>query len=282
MIDLAFLNELKKFSLVVRKRVTSKYIGPKRSIMAGGGMVFKDYRMYSPGDDFRAIDWKVYGRTNHLIVKTFEEERNLEVHIVLDVSKSMDYGGKINKFEYAAMIGVGFAYLALRDNSKFNFSTFSNELETFKSKRGMRQLAEMVDYLNKSKTKGESKMLAAMTQYKNYISSKSMIILISDFLIGIDEIKEALLRLSKHEVKVVQILDKEETDIGIEGDYKLKDSETSEMTQTFISNRLRLKFRDELDKHTAEIRDACGKLGYSFYQITTDKPLFDAFYEILE
>src|SRR3989344_7621446 len=125
MIDPSFLGELKKFSLIVNKRVTSKYVGQKRSIAVGSGMIFKDYRIYAPGDDFKNIDWKVYGRTDDLIVKTFEEERNMEVHIIMDISKSMDFGRKISKFDYAAMIGVGYAYLAMNDNAKFKFSTFS-------------------------------------------------------------------------------------------------------------------------------------------------------------
>src|SRR3989344_548979 len=165
MIDISFLHELKKFSLIVRKRVTSKYVGQKRSISTGGGMVFKDYRIYAPGDDFRGIDWKVYARTDDLMLKTFEEERNMEIHVIIDASKSMDFGERTTKFDYASMLGVGFAYLAIKDNTKFKFSTFSERIEVFPSRKGMHQLAAMVEHLNALKNKGTSHLLDSIIQY---------------------------------------------------------------------------------------------------------------------
>ena len=281
MIDVSFLNQLDRFGLVVRKRVTSNYAGSKRSIAAGAGLVFKDYRMYTPGDEIKAVDWKVYARTENLYLKTYEEERNLEVHVIVDHSKSMDYGKKLTKFEYASMIGVGFGYLATKDNEKFQFSTFSNKINVFKSKRGMGQLANMVNYLNQMKPKGESHLFESISQYKHFMKTRSMVILISDFLIDIDEIRRALYRLGKHEIKVIQVLDRTEKEIAIEGDFKLKDAETNEEMKTYISRSLRNKYRSMLDEHTNQISDACTKLGIRFYQVTTDTPIFDAFYEIL-
>ena len=282
MIDLDFLSQLKQFSLVINKRVTSNYTGPRRSVVKGQGLVFSDYRMYVPGDDFRAIDWKVFGRTDHLIVKTFEEERNMVVHVIIDNSASMNFGKKVTKFDYAAMLGVGFAYLALRDNERFQFASFSEDLKVFKSQKGRSQLITMVDYLNGLKTSGKSMLKDAVTRYKKYIDSRSFIVIISDFLLNIEEIKEALYRIGDHEVKIIQILDPTEKELNYEGDFKLEDSETNEVLRTFISARLRGKYRNLLDDHAALIRDSCHKLGYSFYQITTDKPIFDSFFEILE
>ena len=120
-IDTGFLSQLDRFSLVVHKRVTSNYTGPKRSIAFGRGLVFKEHRIYAPGDDIRSIDWKVFARTDHLYVKTYEEERNLTVHTIVDCSASMNFGKTITKFDYASMLGVGFAYLAMKENEKFQF-----------------------------------------------------------------------------------------------------------------------------------------------------------------
>src|SRR3989338_2876940 len=128
MIDTAFLEHLKRFSLIVKKRVTSAYHGQKASTAHGRGISFKDYRIYAQGDDFRSIDWKVYARTDDLYVKNYEEERNLAVHIIVDGSGSMDYGKPRSKFDYASMLGVGFAYLALKDNEKFQVSTFAYDI----------------------------------------------------------------------------------------------------------------------------------------------------------
>ncbi|MFH1054313.1 MAG: DUF58 domain-containing protein [Candidatus Woesearchaeota archaeon] len=282
MIDTSFLSQLNRFSLVVNKRVTSNYAGSKRSIAVGGGLVFKDYRIYAPGDDIRAVDWKVYARTDDLYLKTYEEERNLVVHVIVDHSKSMDFGKKLSKFDFASMIGVGFAYLAMKDNEKFQFSTFSNEISVFRPKRGLSHLGAMVDYLNKVKPKGESKLFDSIDDYKKFITSRSMIIILSDFLINIEEIKKTLSRLGKHDIKVIQVLDPIEKDLDLSGDYKLKDSETNDMMKTYVSRNLKNKYKSMLDDHTDKISDVCYKLGINFYQFTTDIPIFDAFYDILK
>ncbi len=282
MITADFLDQLDKFSLVVRKRVTSKYSGPKRSIAQGRGIVFKEHRMYAPGDDIRSIDWNVYARTDEYYVKIYEEERNFTVHIIIDASNSMNFGKKNTKFDYASMIGVGFAYLAIKDNNKFQFSTFSDKLEVFQPSRGMSHLAAMMYHLNNVKLKGPSKIKESIFQYKKLIGSRSLLILISDFFIGIEDIIEALYTLGDHEIKVVQVLDPVEKNLSIEGDFRLKDSETNAILRTFISPRLRVNYQQLLEEHSAEIEKTCNKLGINFYQITTDTPIFDAFYRILE
>ena len=281
-IDTSFLSQLDKFDLIIHKRVTSNYSGPRKSAAFGRGIIFKDHRIYAPGDDFRSIDWKVYARTDNLYIKTYEEEKNLVVHIIVDFSASMNYGKPLTKFDYASMLGVGFAYLAMKENEKFMFSSFSEGLEVFQPRRGLSQLAAMVQHLNSLKTKGFSKLKDAMAQYRKIIGSRSMIVLISDFLINIDEIREALYMLGDHEIKVIQVLDKTETELKLEGDFKLKDSETGDKMRTYISPRLRAKYQQMLEDHSAKIEEACTKLGMSFHLITTDMPVFDAFYEILK
>src|SRR5665648_968897 len=129
MIDTDFFGQLDRFSFMVRKRVSNAYTGSRRSIKHGKGIDIIGYREYMPGDDFRTIDWKVYGRTEKLYIRQFEEERSVTTHILLDASKSRDYGDTLRKFDYAAMIGAGFAYLVTRDNEKFAISTFAETIE---------------------------------------------------------------------------------------------------------------------------------------------------------
>lgn len=281
MIDTSFLHELSRFSLIIRKRVTSKYTGPRKSIAMGRGMIFKDHRLYAPGDDFRNIDWKVYARTDNLYIKNFEEERNLVVHIIVDCSSSMKFGKDITKFEYASMLGIGFAYLAMKENEKFQFSTFSDKIEVFQSRRGRSQLAAMVHHLTHLKTGGISKIKDSIMQYRKLIGSRSVVILISDFLIDMEEIKDALYSLGNHEMKVVQVLDPVEKELNIEGDFKLKDSESDQKMKTFISPRLRTIYRGMLEEHTDKIRKECSALGVGFYQFTTNTSIFDAFYKMI-
>jgi len=282
MIDSSFLDQLNKFSLVINKRVTSTFTGQRKSIALGKGMTFKDHRIYARGDDFRSIDWKVFARTDDLYIKNYEEERSLNVHIIMDASNSMKFGNPISKFDYASMIGVGMAYLAMKGNEKFQFSTFSDTLEVFQPKRGMSQLASMIDYLNNLKTKGSSKLLESVIHYKKLIGSKSMIVLTSDFMFDPEEIKEAIIRLGKHKIKVIQVLDPIEKDLSLDGDFKFKDSETNDMMRTFVGQDLRSKYQHLLNDHSAKIQETCDTLGVDFFLTTTDVPVFDSFYKILQ
>jgi|TARA_Y100000310_G_scaffold220550_2_gene222083 uncharacterized protein (DUF58 family) len=282
MINTDFLNQLDRFHLVVKKRVTSNYIGPRRSISAGRGLTFKEHRQYAPGDDIRLIDWKVYARTDDLHIKTFEEERNLTAHMVIDSSASMGFGKPMSKFDYASMLGVGFGYLAMKENEKFQYSTFNETLEVFQPRRGMSQLAGMVYHLNNAKTQGHSKFMDSMVQYKKVMGSRSMLVIVSDFLVDVNEIIEGLYTLGDHEIKIIQILDPIEKELNYQGDFKLVDSETKSMLRTFISPRLRVQHQQMLDSHCAKVEETCNKLGMHFYQITTDTPIFDAFYSVLE
>ncbi len=282
MINTQFLDQLKRFNLVVNKRVTSTLSGPRKSIAAGHGLTFKDYRIYAPGDDIRLIDWKVYARTDNLYMKVHEEERNLVAHLILDKSASMDFGRPISKFDYASMIGVGMAYLALKDNEKFQFATFADTLEIFQPKRGMAHLAAMVQHLNSIKPKGYSKLLDTIRQYKKVIGSKSMLVIASDFLVNIEEIREALYLLGDHEIKVIQVLDRVEKELKMEGDMKLKDSETGGILRTFVSPRMRMDYQQQLDAHCARIEEVCNNLNIEYHLAVTDIPIFDTFYKILE
>lgn len=244
-----------------------------------------DYRAYVPGDDIRAVDWKVYARTDKLVIKRYEEERSLTLHIVLDQSASMNFGKKGSKFEYGAMLGLGFAYLAMKENERFEFSTFGDELRVYKARRGMHQLANMVNYLDTVKVKGNTKFSDMMAQYKKLIKTRSIIVVISDFLFDLEEIKQGLIslgRLGKHEIKVIQVLDPVETELNIEGDVQLKDSESGEVLKTHISPRLRQHYKVQLNEHSQKIHEICSTLGMGFYYVNSDIPIFDAFYEILK
>lgn len=278
MIDTRFLDGLERFHLVVKKRVTSNLSGPRRSIATGRGVIFKDHRIYAPGDDFRAIDWRVYARTDNLMIKNYEEERNLIVHIIVDKSLSMGFG---NKFDYAAMIAVGYAHLAMKNNDKFQFATFSDDIEVYQPQRGVSQLMAMVDYLNSIKLKGKTDILSIVQKYRKLMGSRALVVLISDFLVEIENIREALYYFAGNEVSLIQVLDPLEKNMDMEGSFKLKDAETQVFRRTYLSPRLRDEYIEKLEKHTAQIENECNTQGMDFFQVTTDMPIFDAFYRVL-
>src|SRR3989338_2818372 len=206
-ITLDFLTQLKRFSLVINKRIASNYTGEHKAANAQGqGLVFKDYAAYTYGDDFRYIDWKKYAKTEHLYIKRYEEERNVTIHVVVDASGSMAFKSKeTTKFEYAGMIGLGFAYLALRNNERFVLSTFSDKLEFFRAQKGTAQLANILNYLNTKTPGGETHFAGSLAAYKKLIHSKAVVVILSDFLYPTEELKDALYRYRKNKIILVQI-----------------------------------------------------------------------------
>lgn len=282
-IDTKFLNLLDRFTLIVNKRVTSNYVGERKSVFVGKGLTFKDHRIYVPGDDIRLVDWRVYARTDDLHIKRFEEERNLAVHILLDESASMNFGSPVSKFDYASMLGIGFAYLALKSNEKFQFATFSDHLDLFKPRKGKHQLITMVDHLNATRPSKVTNFYDALVKYRKLINTRSFIVVISDFLFDYATIEKALYVLGAgHDIKIIQVLDRVERDMALEGDLRLKDSETGSLLRTFISTRLRSSYERLLDDHIAKIQKLCNQLSMEFYTVTTDRSLFDVFFEILK
>ncbi|MBW2997931.1 DUF58 domain-containing protein [Candidatus Woesearchaeota archaeon] len=279
MIDPSFLDELHRLTLVVNRNVYSKYSGEHKSLSSGSGTLFKEHRIYTPGDNFKAIDWRVYARTDDLYVKQFEEERNLNVHILTDVSKSMDLD---KKFDFAGKVALSFGFLAMKNNERVQFSTFANDLEILKGSKGHKQITSMLDAFNKIKPKGKSQLYQSVHRYKKLIHSKSYVVIISDFLFDLKILENTLHLLGRdHTIKLVQILDPVEKNMDLEGDFKLIDSESDFELRTYISKRAQQQYVEKLDKHVQEIQNIANKFpGTKFYQFTTDRKMFDVLFSI--
>jgi uncharacterized protein (DUF58 family) len=282
MIDTSFLSQLKRFHIIINKRVTSSFTGSRKSTSIGQGLILNDFRPYTPGDDYRAIDWKVFARTDEFFVKRYEEERNLTAHVLIDASKSMDYGtGKTTKFEYASMLALGFAYLSARNNEKFHLSLISDKTDYLRAKRSSNQVLGFLHYLNKVKCKGVINFEEEVRKYKNAITSKSLVVIISDFLFDAEQVKNTLYLFRHHELKVIQILDKTETNFVVYGPVMLEDSETGKKLETYISESKRQEYRERLYKHILNIEEETLNAGGKFFLFSTEHPLFDAFYRIV-
>ncbi|MEM2138853.1 MAG: DUF58 domain-containing protein [Candidatus Woesearchaeota archaeon] len=253
MIDTQFLSQLKRFHVIINKRVTSSFSGSRKSSFTGQGLIINDFRPYTPGDDYRAIDWKIYARTDQFFVKRYEEEKNLSVHVLIDVSKSMDYGTGNTKFEYAAMLALGFAYLSARNNERFNLVLLSDKSDYLRAKKGSNLVLSFLDHFNKIKCKGTINFETEVKKYKKSIKNRSLIIFISDFLFDVENLKNTLHLFKEHDLKVIQILDKTETNFNVYGSLELEDSETGEKLETYISERKRQEYRERMYKHILNI-----------------------------
>lgn len=280
-IDLSFLKSLDRLQLILKKRVHADLQGAHTSAAFGQGVVFQDFKAYVPGDDFRYIDWNIFARTDKFFVRRFEEERNLVVHILVDSSASMNYGKDTTKFDYAAMIGLGFSHMAMRRNEKFTFATFSERVKQLRPGRGANQLMSIFDIMTKLNVKGQSYFKDAMDNYKKYIHGRSLIVLISDFLYDLDEVREVLFRYRKSEVYVVQVLDPAERELALQGDVVLEDAETGTTLRSFVSRRMKNDYENKMAEHIYQLKDICEENDAAFVSVTTDTPIFETFYHVL-
>jgi len=281
-IDVDFFRQLDRFTFLVRKRVSTAYAGSRRSLHTGKGLDTIGYREYHRGDELKSIDWKAYARSEKLYVRQFEEDKSLTTHILLDASKSMDYSsGDLSKFEYATMLAAGFAYLVTKDNDKFAISTFTDEIKITKPRRGRKFLLQTIEKLEQVELAGKTDINECVEQYENAINSRSLVIIVSDFLEDPKAIESAIYRLADHDLILVQVLDKAESSLTLHGHSKLIDLETGAKVDTYLSEDFKSEYQKQLDVHMNRIQNACSKVSAEFYAFTTDVPIFDAFFHTI-
>ena len=281
-IDIDFFRQLDRFTFMVRKRVSTAYAGSRRSIHSGRGIDTIGFREYNPGDELKSIDWNVYARSEKLYVRQFEEDKSLTTHILLDSSKSMDYSsGNVSKFEYAAMLAAGFAYLVTKDNDKFAISTFAENVDITKPRRGRQHLLRTLELLEDTELDGKTATNESIINYGRMIRSRSLVVIISDFMDDLESINAAVRRLADHDLILVQVLDPAESDLKVHGHSRLLDMETDAELKTYISKSFKSEYQKHLDNHISSVQKICARVGAEFYTFTTDVPVFDAFFHTL-
>jgi len=285
MIDPSFLNQLKELNLVMRRRVSSAYAGGRPSMQYGRGIEPVDHREYMQGDDIRLVDWKLYGRTERLHIRRFEEEKSMILHLMVDASSSMEFQTNgIRKFDYAGSIAAGLGYLSVHQNEKFSTALFSEKVrDVIEPDKSKKHLFEMIDLMNRTTLRGETDLSTSANQYAKLIKSKSFSAIISDFLEPLDSLRDGIYRMAKasKELKVVQVLDPAELELKWTDDIRFEDLETSDTARTYLSPGFKRDYRQRVQDHITNLERICDGIGVSFNLITTDTPLLDAFVELV-
>lgn len=280
-IDPEFLDELDRFQAALDRETSALQQGEQQSPRVGEGLTFSDYRRYSPGDDTRLIDWKLFARTEEYYIKQFEEERSLTVHILLDASASMDFGeGQAHKFEYGAKIGLGFAYLTAEEHNDFVFGTFReavDRLDTDRSNRG--EVLRLIDELNQSGPSGDANIEAALSAYADRIRSRSLVVVVSDCLYEPEAIESGVAGLARTEsdVLVVRVIAPSERDPDVAGDALFVDPETEQERRSYFSGSLANIYRSRLEAHVDEVSETVTGLGEDHVAVDTGEEYFDSF-----
>lgn len=279
MIEYQFLEELESFKLLLKKHGNELTEGQQANNESGEGMVFKDHKKYTPGDDFKKIDWKAYARTEDLFIRRFEEEKSTTIHILVDKSKSMDYG-KYNKYEYANKLGIALAYMTTNTDDRYRYSVFAETLTELSRGRRKTNLTELIDVLNEIPKTPESQIEKCITQYQNEIKHDSTFIIISDLLTDIESIKNTLKRLEGQKIILVSVLDIKELQPSGKGSKIFKDPETTQKIKTLLTPKTKRKYQKKLDNHLDEIEKEAEKNNVEFVDINTSQDVLDSFTKI--
>jgi uncharacterized protein (DUF58 family) len=292
-IDPGFLDELGRFDASLKRPSNALQQGEQESPEVGEGLTFSDYRRYAPGDDTRLIDWRVYARTEEYFVKQFEEERNLTVHVLVDTSASMDfgsreldgrgpanraYGGDDHKFEFGAKLGLGFAYLTAEENNEFRFSTFRDRptrLDTGRSNRG--ELLRVVDALNETELAGRTDVAASLEEYASTIHSRSLVVVVSDFLVPPDDVAEGVAALEDNDVLLIHVLSPDELDPDVLGDTIFEDPESGDTRRSYFGGATMRQYERRLQRHVDEVRERARDLRADHVLVSSGTDFFDAF-----
>jgi uncharacterized protein (DUF58 family) len=282
-IDPSFLDELDRFEAALDRETSALHQGEQQSPRVGEGLTFSDYRRYSPGDDTRLIDWKLFARTEEYYIKQFEEERSLTVHVLLDTSASMDYGaGATHKFEYGAKIGLGFAYLTAEEHNDFQFGTFGPDdaverVDTDRSNRG--EVLRLIDVLNGTDPAGRADLETALSAYADRIRTRSLVVVVSDCLDDAGAIESGVAALARNDadVLVVRVVAPDERDPDVAGDALFVDPESGRSRRSYFSGSLAEAYRSRLDAHIDDVSERVTGLGEDHVIVDTGTEYFDSF-----
>ncbi|MCS7228836.1 MAG: DUF58 domain-containing protein [Candidatus Kryptonium sp.] len=243
-LDPRVVSKLSNLELIARLVVEGFIVGLHKSPYHGFSVEFSEHRQYSPGDETRYIDWKVYGRTDRYFIKRFEEETNLRSYIILDASRSMAYSseGNISKFEYACYLAGALSYLMMLQRDAVGLVVYDEGIRKFLPPRSVRSYLDVIlGELEKTEPGNRTNTAKSLHMVAERIKRRGLIIVLSDLLDDQNEVISAFkhFKHKKNEIIVFQILDPMERNFEFSADAIFKDMETMEkvMTQSLYIQR---------------------------------------------
>lgn len=270
------IKKVRKIEIKTRGLSTQVFSGEYHSAFKGRGMAFAEVREYMPGDEIRTIDWNVTARFNEPYVKVFQEERELTMMLIVDISGSSDFGtkGQIKKELIAELCAV-LAFSAAQNNDKIGVILFSSQVELFIApKKGrkhiLRIIRELLEFEPKSKG---TDLVHVLKHFNNAIKKRTIAFVISDFNSkgNLEDVFKIV--NNRHDLVALQIEDPMEMELPNLGLIQLEDKETSEQIWVNTSSKkVRTQWKADALRRNKELTQAFRKSGVDFVKIETNKP----------
>ena len=259
-----FLKKLEYLSLVSKRVFRGSLLAQRRTMQLGGGIEFDDHREYTPGDDFRYLDWNLYARHEELLLKRFQEEEDLHVYLLLDCSRSMAYG-RPPKFDFARQITAALGYIALADLDRIAVVAFANDIVAdFPLTRGKGRILALLKFLENLTPQGsDTDLNRVVTGFVHRNQRRGLALVVSDlydpngFERGLD-----LLRHNRYEPHLVQMHDPLEANpTDMLGDLELFDIETETARKVTVTERNLRQYKKLFKEFQQRLKEYGAKYG---------------------
>ena len=278
MIPKQILKKVKQIEIRTRGLVNDLFGGEYHSVFKGRGMTFSEVREYQPGDDIRLIDWNVTARNSSPFIKVFEEERELTVYLIVDISRSGEFGSQNQlKHEFGAEIASVLGFSAIKNNDKVGLILFSNDIEKYVvPKKGKSHVLRVIrELLYTSPSKNGTSIKVALDYLLKVAKRKSVVFLISDFL---DEDYWSSLKVvnRKHDLIGIRLFDPAEITFPNLGVVKVRDSETGESFWIDTSsNKDMEELKKQIESKFDQLNKNAKKIGFDLISISTNEDFVD-------
>ncbi|MEK6609248.1 MAG: DUF58 domain-containing protein [Myxococcota bacterium] len=275
--DEGFLKKLEYLYIVSRKLLSGQSRAERRTHKVGSGIEFADHRDYTAGDDLRYIDWNVYGRTDRLLLRLFEEEEDLHIYLLIDASRSMGLGarpGVASKLHYASQVAAALCYVGLANLDRVGLAGFSGNLGARMSPaRGKGRIFKVLEFLGGLRAQGATDLAASLRAFVHQTKRRGLVVLLSDLYdpAGYQEGLN-LLRYHRFEPFVVHVYDQQEARPALRGDLALCDCETGEERELTVSSKVLERYAAEHARYLAEAEEFCSARHVPYFRTHTGVP----------
>jgi uncharacterized protein (DUF58 family) len=275
-LDPAVVARLGTLELKARTIVEGFLSGLHRSPFKGFSVEFAEYRQYMPGDDLATIDWKVFARSDRHYVKKFEEETNLDCHVLLDISGSMAYGSRgITKHEYAACLAASLGYLMTRQRDAVGLTAFDERIvASLPASARPGHLRAFLVTLDRLAVGRQTNVARPLHQLAEALTKRGMVVLISDLLDDPDRVIKGLRHFQYRgtDVIVFHLLDPDEIDFPFERPTRFEDLETGEEVMA-VPGAVREHYLEAMGALIDRYKRELGASGIDYHLLSTAEPL---------
>ena len=251
------LRKIKRVDITTKHLVDGLVVGKHHSVFKGQGLEFSELREYRPGDDVRAIDWKVTARFNRPYIKEFIEERDLQIYFVIDVSGSGSFGTNVSKRDHSLEVIATLMFAALRDNNGVGVFLVSDDIEKFiPIRKGKRHILQSLSIISTfTPVSVSTDLQRSLRRVFKIIKRKSLVFVISDFLDDSKFVTPLKMLRRYHDVVALRIVDNRETEIPDIGLIELEDEETGEQILVDTSDgEFRRAYSELIDQNNTRFK----------------------------